>query len=164
MRVRAATRDDLVAVRRVADAAYWDSYAGLLKPETVGRFLEASYSPAALRRRLLAGGLRVAEWEDEVVGFVDAAPQADPMDAATVVGDVSTDPRFRRHGVASALVGAVRGSDPGRPVRADVVLGNIDGERFFEALGFFPGEVIASTLHDEEIVERRWWLCAPPPR
>ncbi|HUG75330.1 MAG TPA: GNAT family N-acetyltransferase [Acidimicrobiia bacterium] len=158
MRVRPATRDDLVAVRRVADAAYWDSYAGLLKPETVGRFLEAAYSPAALRRRLLAGGLRVAEWEDQIVGFVDA----EKSEAATIVGDVSTEPRFRRHGVGRALVEVARVTEPERPVRADVVLGNIDGERFFEALGFVPGEVMATTLHDEEIVERRWWLSSEP--
>ena len=158
MRVRPATRDDLVSVRRVADAAYWDSYAGLLKPETVGRFLETSYSPAALRRRLLAGGLHVAEWEDQIVGFVDA----ENSEATTIVGDVTTEPRFRRHGVGRALVEVVRIAEPERPVRADVVLGNIDGERFLEALGFVPGEVMATTLHEEEIVERRWWLSSEP--
>jgi GNAT superfamily N-acetyltransferase len=156
MRVRPATRDDLVAVRRVADAAYWDSYAGLLKPETVGRFLEESYSPAALRRRLLAGGLRVAEWEHQIVGFVDAGSAG----TTTIVGDVTTEPRYRRHGVGRALLEVARVADPQGPVRADVVLGNIDGERFLEALGFVPGEVMTTTLHEEEIVERRWWLSS----
>jgi hypothetical protein len=39
-----------------------------------------------------------------------------------------------------------------------VLLGNLDGERFYESQGFAPGEIIEGTLFDEDVVERRWWL------
>ena len=35
-----------------------------------------------------------------------------------------------------------------------------DGERFYEAAGFVPGEILQATLVGEPLVERRWWLSA----
>jgi hypothetical protein len=55
---------------------------------------------------------------------------------------------------------ALRERAPHLPVCADVILGNLDGERFLEALGFVPGEVLEQDLLAEQIVVRRWW-CSP---
>jgi GNAT superfamily N-acetyltransferase len=156
MRVRTAERRDLIAIRQVADAAYWDTYSGLLKPDTIGRLLIRDYSPSALRRRLLRGGLFVAERDGRILGFVDAI--LDPAEARVTM--IATDPGHRRRGVATALFDAVRSLCPECPMRADVLLGNLDGERFYEALGFAPGEILHGGLFDEDVVERRWWLPA----
>ena len=153
MQVRPASRSDLLDIRRVADAAHWETYSGLLKPDTIGRLLSRDYSPSSLGRRLLRGGVLVAESNGGLVGFVDAA--ADPIQTRLLA--IATEPAFRRQGVATALVSAVR--RPNLPISADVLLGNIDGERFYEARGFVPGEIIHSLLFDEDVVERRWWLA-----
>lgn len=152
--MRAADRGDLIAIRQVADAAHWDTYEGLLKPDTIGRLLTRDYAPAALRRRLLRGSLLVAEAAESVIGFVDA--HLDPEE--TRIATLATEPAHRRTGVATALVAAVREMRPDVPIRADVLLGNMHGERFYEALGFVPGEVLHGELFDEDVVERRWWL------
>lgn len=155
MRVRAATRGDLLAIGRVADAAAWETYSGLLKPDTIARLLSRDYSPAPLRRRLLRGGIRVADsGRAGILGFVDV-----DADAARVrLAAISTEPAYRRSGVARGLLAAARAASPRLPVCADVLLGNLDGERFYESQGFAPGEVIEGTLFDEDVIERRWWL------
>lgn len=156
MRVRLATRSDLLSIGRVADAAAWETYSGLLKPDTIARLLSLQYSPAAVRRRLLRGGIRVADaGKAGILGFADA-----DVDAGRVrLGAISTEPAYRRSGVARALLASVRASHPAYPVCADVLLGNLDGERFYESQGFAPGEVIEGRLFDEDVVERRWWLA-----
>lgn len=155
MTVRHAGRADLLAIGRVAEASHWDTYTGLLKPDTIGRILQRDYSPAALGRRLLLGGVVVAEEGGVVVGFADA----DAGESHLQLLAIATDPLFRRSGVAAAMLGAVRGRHPALPVCADVLLGNLDGERFYETLGFVPGEVLERRLFDEDVVERRWWLA-----
>jgi GNAT superfamily N-acetyltransferase len=76
------------------------------------------------------------------------------------VAAISTEPGHRRRGIAGALVRAVRGDRPDLPVCADVLLGNLDAEGFYESLGFAPGEVIQHRLQAEPVVARRWW-CSP---
>ena len=157
MRVRPATRGDLLAIGRVADAAAWETYSGLLKPDTIGRLLSRDYSPAPLRRRLLRGGVKVAETgRGEILAFVDAERDRWRVQLTAI----STEPAYRRGGIARMLLASVRVSSPRLPICADVLLGNLDGERFYEALGFAPGEVMEGTLFGEDIVERRWWLPA----
>lgn len=156
--MRHAGRADLLDIARVAEASHWDTYTGLLKPDTIGRILQRDYSPAALGRRLLRGGVVVAEEAGEVVGFADAeAGQAHVRLLA-----IATDPLHRRAGVAAAMLGAIRERHPDLPVCADVLLGNLAGERFYEALGFVPGEILERSLFDEDVVERRWWLAPTP--
>ena len=157
MRVRPATRGDLLAIGRVADAAAWETYSGLLKPDTIARVLNRDYSPAPLRRRLLRGGVRVADaGRSGILGFLDWE-----LDGARVwLTAISTEPAYRRSGIARAMLASVRASSPRLPISADVLLGNLDGERFYEAQGFAPGEVLEGTLFGEDVVERRWWLPA----
>lgn len=155
MLVRPATRSDLLAIGRVADAAAWETYSGLLKPDTIARLLNRDYSPASLRRRLLRGGVKVADaGRAGLLGFVDSELGGSRLRVAAI----STEPAYRRGGIARSLLASIRASSPGLPICADVLLGNLDGERFYEAQGFSPGEVIEGTLFDEDIVERRWWL------
>jgi GNAT superfamily N-acetyltransferase len=153
MRMRAASRDDLLPMGRVAEAAHWDTYTGLLKPDTIGRMLSADYSPGAIARRLMRGGVVIAESEGHVLGFVDAVPEP----ASLEVSAINVDPGFRRRGVGTALLVEAGGTNRELPLRADVLLGNLDAERFFEALGFVPGEIEHSKWFEEDVFERRWW-------
>lgn len=157
MTVRQATRDDLLAIGRVAEASHWDTYTGLLKPDTIARMLQRDFAPSALRRRLLLGGMVVAEEDGLVVGFADA----DAEEGRLRLRAISTEPTRRRTGIAAAMLAALRSRHPRLPVCADVLLGNLDAERFYENLGFAPGEIINGTLFDEDVVERRWWLVPP---
>jgi GNAT superfamily N-acetyltransferase len=154
MEVRPACREDLVLIHRVAHAALWDSCTGLLKPSTITAVLERQFSPSSLKRRLLAGSVVVASRPGgRVVGFADVSVEEDQVRLTAL----STLPEQRRRGVGTALLGEVRKLAGGRPLCADVLLGNLDGERFCEASGFVPGEVIHRNLMEEEVVERRWW-------
>jgi GNAT superfamily N-acetyltransferase len=158
MSVRHAGRADLLAIGRVAEASHWDTYTGLLKPDTIGRILQRDSSPAARGPRLLMGGVVVAEEAGSVVGFADADAGATSIRLLAI----ATDPLHRRGGVAATMLAAIRERHPELPVCADVLLGNLAGERFYEALGFAPGEILERRLFDEDVVERRWWLAPSP--
>lgn len=154
MEVRLARKGDLGSIHRVASAALWESFTGLLKPATINALLERQFSPSSLRRRLLAGSVLVATGpEGGIVGFADTSIGDDRVE----LHSIATLPEQRRRGVATALLGAIRAGAGDRPLCADVLLGNLDGERFCESWGFVPGEVIHRHLMDEEVVERRWW-------
>ena len=153
--VRKATRDDLVAIGRVADAAHWDAYSGLLDPATISALLQRDFSPGPLRRRLLSGGVVVGEESGRLIGFADAAVDTDQVRLTAL----ATDPQRRHAGVAAALLQAVRRLAPELPVCADVLLGCFPVEGYLEAQGFSPGEILHTTLFGEQAVERRWWLA-----
>ncbi|MBN2114767.1 MAG: GNAT family N-acetyltransferase [Acidimicrobiia bacterium] len=155
MEVRAAGRDDLIGIGRVADAAHWEAYSALLGPRVISALLRRDYSPAAVRRRLLSGGLLVALDEGRLVGFADASVEADHIR----LNALATDPERRRARVAAHLLESVRGLAADLPVSADVLLGCHPVEGYLEAQGFVPGEVIESDLFGELTVERRWWLA-----
>ena len=154
MLVRPATREDLPDIARVAEAAEWASYGDLLSELAVAEVLQRDFSPGALGRRLLAGGMRVASLDDVVAG----AASGTVADGVIHVDVLVTEPRHRRRGIATALLTAMRGLAPSLPVCADVLLGNHCGEGFLEAAGFVPGEVLHATIAGETLVERRWWM------
>lgn len=154
MEVRRAAREDLVAIGRLAHAATWEACTGLLKPTTISAELEVNYSPSSLKRRLLAGRVMVAVAGDgSVVGYADVAEESDGVRVA----GLSTEPAYRRRGVGRDLLNAIRALFPGSPLCTDVLLGDLEGERFCEATGFVPGEVIQRRVFGEDVVERRWW-------
>ena len=153
MIVRPAQREDLLDIGRVAEAAHWVSYEGLLRPDTIGQLISRDFGPASLARRLLRGGLSVVSLGADVIAFADA----ETVDGALHVGMIAVLPPQRRRGAGSALL---RTFDQGAlhlPLRADVLVGNLEGESFYEANGFVPGETITSEIFAEEIVEQRWW-------
>jgi GNAT superfamily N-acetyltransferase len=153
MIVRKAYRADLLGIGRIAEAAHWASYEGLLRPDTIGRLILRDFSPSALGRRLLRGGVFVATASGEIVGFADGEIDPDVV----YVSAIAADPTMRRQGIGTALLTAIRGLSPGVPVSADVFLGNLEGEQFYEFNGFVPGEIQHGTLFSEDVVERRWW-------
>jgi N-acetylglutamate synthase-like GNAT family acetyltransferase len=154
--IRRAGRDDLVGIGRVADAAHWEAYSGLLDPGTISALLRRDFSPGSLRRRLLSGGILVAVDQGRVVGFADAAVESEQVR----LRGLGTDPERRHARVAARLLEEVRKLAPGLPVSADAFLGCSPVEGYLEAQGFVPGEVLESDLFGELTVERRWWL--PP--
>jgi len=153
MIVRKAFRGDLLGIGRIAEAAHWASYEGLLRPDTIGQLILRDFSPSALGRRLLRGGVFVAISSGEVVGFADGEVDPDVV----FVSAIAADPTMRRRGIGTALLAAIRGLSRGVPVAADVFLGNLEGEQFYEFNDFVPGEIQHATLFSEDVVERRWW-------
>ena len=153
MIVRKGVKEDLLGIGRVAEAAHWASYEGLLRPDTIGRLVLREFSPSALARRLLRGGVMVATAWDDIVGFADGEITPD----AVHVNAIATDPAHRRRGIGTALLAGVRELSDGLPTAADVLLGNLEGEQFLEVNGFVPGEIQHGSLFSEDVVERRWW-------
>ena len=155
MEIRRAGKDDLVGIGRVADAAHWDAYAGLLDPGTIAALLRRDFAPGPVRRRLLSGGVLVAIEAGRVVGFADAAVAGDQVRLQAL----GTDPENRHARVAARLLEEVRRLAPALPVSADVLLGCTPVEGYLEAQGFVPGEVLESDLFGQLTVARRWWLA-----
>ena len=153
MIVRKAYRADLLGIGRIAEAAHWASYEGLLRPDTIGQLILRDFSPSALGRRLLRGSVFVATASGEIVGFADGEIDPDVV----YVSAIAADPTMRRQGIGTALLAAIRGLSRGVPVSADVFLGNLEGEQFYEFNGFVPGEIQHGTVFSEDVVERRWW-------
>ncbi len=157
MEVRKAERGDLLGVARVVHAACWETYTGLLKPQTIAEAVATIYTPSALKRWLLAGELYVGLDDEQVVsGFAIVAPHPDHAE----VFAIAVDPSARHRGLASALMDRITADVGDLPLCVTVLLGSLDGERFAEALGFVPGEIIERDLCGEEVVERRWWRPA----
>jgi GNAT superfamily N-acetyltransferase len=153
MIVRTATREDLLGIGRVAEAAHWTSFSDLLRPDTIGQIIARDFSPSVLARRLLRGGMHVATLHDEVIGFSDGVVETDRVHVAAL----ATEPAMRRSGVGTALLTALREIHADLPVAAAVLLGHLEVEQFFERNGFVPGEVQQTDIFGIEVIERRWW-------
>ena len=157
--IRRAEPSDLVEIAAIAEGSWRAAYTGLLKRKTVSAWLEAAYSPAALRQRWEDHPIYLVLEEGTVVAFADAFIEDDQI----VASAICTHPAHRRRGAAGLLLDWIRSLAPKLPVIADVVLGSHAGESFFETKGFVPGETIELTLFGERIIERRWWLGATLP-
>lgn len=151
--VRGATPDDLTSIAVIARRAIPGAYHHLLSPRTIATWLEAAYNEDAVRRSWEDHPMFVALDEEDLVAFADAYD----ADGSVTIGALFTDPESRGQGAATALVDAIQRAAGDRPVTADVMLGNHLAERFYEGLGFVPGETIPGDLFGEHIVERRWY-------
>ncbi len=155
MEVRIADRGDLLGVARVVHEAHWETYTGLLKPQTIAEVIATLYRPSVLKRHLMAGELYVALDDGHVVvafGIVEFHADHTHLTA------IAVDPRARQRGVAREMIAHIRAAAPELPLSLTVLLGSLDGEAFVERLGFVPGETIEQDLAGEEVVQRRWWL------
>jgi GNAT superfamily N-acetyltransferase len=152
--IRRADPSDLIEVAAIAERSWQGAYEGLLKPQTVSAWVEAAYSPAALRQRWEDHPIYLVLEGETVAAFADAFIEDDQI----VTSALCTHPGYRRRGAASILLDWIRSLAPPLPIVADVVLGSQAAESFFEARGFSPGETIQVTLFGERIIERRWWL------
>lgn len=153
VKVRGATPEDLTSIAVIARRAIPGAYHHLLSPRTIATWLEAAYNEEAVRRSWEDHPIFVALDEEDLIGFADAYDD----DGAVTIGALFTDPDSRGQGAGTALVDAIQRAAGDRPVTADVMLGNHLGERFYEHLGFVPGETIPGDLFGEHIVERRWY-------
>ena len=158
MEVRSANREDLVEIGRLAHEVWWAAYADLVTSETINRALDANYTPSILAERLLKHFCFMAVDGGKTVGFAEGIPGEDRLVLATL--------HCRKGGdleVGRKLINRMHTLAPELPMCSDVVLGHLDAESFFEAIGFAPGEVIETQLEGEAIVRRRWWLPAAEP-
>jgi GNAT superfamily N-acetyltransferase len=156
VRVRRATASHAPAIRRIAHDAWRDTYAELLRAETIEWFLERAYSEERVSLRVERHETWVAELDGEVAAFAETAIEPDRV---TLVA-IYADPAVRRVGLGSALLDAIVTAHPGLPVAADVLAGNRKGEPFYEARGFEPREAVDEQLGEELVAERRWWRPA----
>lgn len=154
LRVRDAVLDDVDAVQGIAVAAWRDTYAGLLLPETIEAFLDAAYSVASLERRIAADTFLVAEIDGRMVSFADATADRDHINLIAIYAL----PAFRGRGTGTALLNVLRSRSQDLPLSADVLEGNRKGELFYERRAFAPRERLEAELFGERVVERRWWL------
>ena len=154
--IRRAEPTDLIEVAAIAEKSWQAAYAGLLTPQTVSAWVEAAYSPAALRERWEDHPIYLVLEEGRIIAFADTFIEDDQL----VISALCTHPSYRRQGAAGMLLDWIRTLGPRLPVIADVVLGSHGAESFYEAKGFVPGETMQVTLFGERMIERRWWLGA----
>src|SRR5712671_2584583 len=138
MHVRAAAADDVVKVRALAAAAWRDTYAGLLRPETIETFIERAYSTERVLRRIEIDTFLVAVDEGSIAAFCDALAPEDRVDLLAIYAL----PTLRGRGAGTALLGELRSRYPGRTIVAEVLIGNRKGEVFYVRRGFEPGETV----------------------
>lgn len=150
--VRRARLDDVPAAMALAAAAWRDTYAGLLRPETIESFIDRAYSPGRLGSRITEDHFYIAEDDTGIVAFADAFERGDQLDLMAIYAL----PDRRNQGAGTALLEKLSDLFPGRDISADVVNGNRKGEVFYERRGFAPSEEMAVTLFGEPVVERRW--------
>ena len=153
MEVRPARTADLPAITAIAVDTWKHAYSDLIGAAAVERYLEASYSPVGLKARLEDHPIYLAADGRTVMAFADVFVE----DGCVVISELATVRRWQRHGCATRLVEEAREHGSGLPVTADVFLGNVAGEQFYEHRGFVPGASTAVDFFGETVVERRWW-------
>jgi GNAT superfamily N-acetyltransferase len=157
--VRQAIAGDASAVALVAAAAWRDTYAGLLRSDTIETFIERAYSIERLERRIDRDVFLLAFRGDEVVAFCDAAEAESEAGTHVDLYAIYALPEVRGLGAGTALLTELRSRFPSQPIAAEVLVGNRKGEVFYERRGFVPRERIDTELFGESVVERRWWLA-----
>jgi GNAT superfamily N-acetyltransferase len=155
-RVRRAATADSDAIRTVAATAWRDTYAGLLRQETIERFITSAYSLERVDTRVREDEFFVVDGDEGIVAFADAVSQEDHVELQAIYAL----PELRGRGAGTALLTTIVELFPEQPISADVVVGNRKGETFYERKGFVPGERLEAELFDEPVVERRWWRPA----
>lgn len=151
--VRDAIPDDAASIHEIAVAAWRATYAGLIDPGAIERFLAQAYTRERIGLRMERHDLLVAG-TDAIESFAESVIE----DGHVQLVAIYTHPESRGHGLGSALLAVVRERNPGLDIAADVLVGNALGEPFYVARGFEPGELLTEELGGEPIRERRWWL------
>lgn len=151
--VRRAALDDGPAVMALAAAAWRDTYADLLKPETIENFIERAYSPERVASRITEDHFYVAQDSTGIMAFADALERDDRLDLVAIYAL----PDKRYQGAGTVFLEKLLESFPDRDISADVVDGNRKGEVFYERRGFTPRERVEASLFGERVVERRRW-------
>ena len=158
-KVRDAIAADAAEVRAVASRAWRDTYRDLLRPATVEAFVETAYSVEMVERRIDRSTFLVVEDGGRIIAFANALVGPDRLNLAAIY----SLPERQGEGAGTLLLTVLRTRFPTLPIAADVLSGNRTGEAFYERRGFVPREALEDELFGEPVVERRWWLGAPPP-
>lgn len=166
--VRPAAPKDAPAVRAVAEAAWWETYPGVLDPDTIRNALDNLYDEAFLRQVLAerddllflvaereteggAGGDNTADVE--IVGFATAQQTwADEAEVHTLY----VHPDRWGNGIGTELLDAVAESARTAGVdrlRCTVASGNHVGRAFLESRGFERIETVTAEVGDEIVPE-----------
>ena len=138
--VRDATPDDAPAIRRVAQASWWDTYGGILDDEYIETFLEKWYSLDALRAAAARAAERetstflVAERDGELIAYL----QFGEGPRGPELFRLYADPAHQRTGVGSALLAELHRRISGRVASyvLDVHSRNERGRAFYDRSGF----------------------------
>lgn len=154
--VHRATPSHVPVMRDIAQAAWRETYRGLLRPETIDWFIERAYSEERVALRIERHETWVAELDGEVAAFAETAIE---LDRVTLVA-IYADPAQVGLGLGSALLDAIVTAHPDLPIAADVLAGNQLGESFYASRGFVPREDLEEQLGAELVSERRWWRPA----
>ena len=139
-----------VAHRRVCSVAWTSDWRGTRTSEPSNRFRKAVLSEHLLTQHLLIG-VNAADLI-EVVALVDDLPDHTALTTVVAPTHPSQDPD------GAPLVSALRSMGWTGPLSSSVALGNTLHERFHEAAGFVPGDVIVDRIQGHDVFRREWWL------
>jgi phosphinothricin acetyltransferase len=140
----------------VAVVCWRNTYAGLLRDETILAVLAGPYAIQNVRDRISGHDFLVAENANEIGAYADAVPEPGRLFLAAIY----TLPARRGSGAGTALLDAIATRHSLLPIDANVLLGNRAGEDFYERRRFAPVETIETDLFGEAVTERRWHRAA----
>ena len=161
MTARTADRDDIDAIRRVAEAAWETDYPEILTRETVTEGVEQWYDADRIAGELdeSATLLLVAESEGSVVGFAHAT--YNESEAAGYILRLYVDPDHRAGGVGRELFERTREEltdyDIER-IHAMVLAENDPGNAFYREFGFELTEENETRIGESRYRENRYTI------
>lgn len=161
MTVRAATEDDLDAIRRVAERSWETDYPEILTRETVETGVNEWYALEQLTVELNHARtlLLVAEREGTVVGFAHAT-WSDAEDEGYILR-IYVDPDHRRENLGRELLERTCGELSERDIErisAMVLSENGPGNAFYERFGFALVDESETMIGDDAYRENRYVL------
>lgn len=162
MTVRTADRDDVDAIRRVAQRSWERDYPDILTRETVVEGVGDWYAPSEIEAACDRGRtvLLVAEADGDVVGFAHAT-WTDQDDGWVL--RIYVDPDHRREGLGRELLertGVELSQHGVDRLNATVLADNEPGNAFYEHFGFELAEETETTIGGESYPENRYVLAA----
>ena len=155
MDVRLARYEDLGAIEDVAFWACSEAIGEMVPVDVVASEMRNRFRKAVLSKHLLTQHLLIgvnAADLIEVVALVDDLPDHTALTTVVAPTHPSQDPD------GAPLVSALRSMGWTGPLSSSVALGNTLHERFHEAAGFVPGDVIVDRIQGHDVFRREWWL------
>ncbi|KAB1197571.1 MULTISPECIES: GNAT family N-acetyltransferase [Haloferax] len=161
MTIRAATEDDIDAIRLVAKRSWETDYPEILTRETIDAGVEDWYAREQIVDALVPARslLLVADHDDSVVGFAHATWSSDEHEGYIL--RLYVHPDHRRQGVGSELLERIRAdlsSDGVERLNAMVLAENEPGITFYEQFGFEFVDEAQTTIGGDSYRENRYVL------
>ncbi|KAB1187004.1 MULTISPECIES: GNAT family N-acetyltransferase [Haloferax] len=161
MPIRAATEDDIEAIRRVAKRSWETDYPEILTRETIDAGVEDWYAHEQIADALLPARslVLVAERDESVVGFAHATWSNDEHEGYIL--RLYVHPDHRRQGVGSELLERIRGdlsTEGVDRINAMVLAENEPGNTFYEQFGFEFVDEAKTTIGGDSYRENRYAL------